>query len=108
MWHEILISTIDPLIIDYRPAVSNEHSTLEYIPATRLRGALFEFLDQIAPGVEAAEMFGNPNRLWSPAWPQGESGKAWLPTPKSESRSKVRSVMWYQWDGAALRVRAVS
>jgi hypothetical protein len=78
----ILIRTIDPLIVDYRPGVSNEHETLDYIPASRLRGACFEFRDKLGAALDIENLFGYGGPRWTHAWPSDAKGNHWHVMPK--------------------------
>ncbi len=84
---KILIETLEPLIVDYRPGVSNEHETLDYIPASRLRGAFFEFRESIcsATQIEALLEYGGPR--WTHAWPCDKAGNHWHVFPKCGATS---------------------
>jgi len=66
--YRIEIKLDEPLTAGYGVAFSNEIRSLDHIPATMLRGALYEELVLAGRGDEAESWFG-PRRRWTSAWP---------------------------------------
>ena len=83
---KIVILVEEPLILDYRPGVSNEHETLDYIPASRLRGAFYEALSSLGVRIDPEKLLGFGGPRWTNAWPADAVDAAtfdrWVPLPK--------------------------
>ena len=79
---KIIIEVKEPLILDYRAGVSNEHVTLDYIPASRLRGAIYEALPVLGLNIAPEALFGFTGPRWTPAWPAESDGTCWVRLPK--------------------------
>lgn len=109
---KLCLKVLEPLILDHRPGVSNEHETLDYIPASRLRGAIFEALPQINPNLDPEKLFDFEGPRWSDAWPASKQFEPFrrLPRcpdekgglPNSRARNK-----WGQLETNALRPQIV-
>jgi hypothetical protein len=95
---KITIHVEEPLVLDFRPGVSNEHGTLDYIPATRLRGMLYEALLKPGTGIDPEQLFGFGGPRWTNALPADQDGMLWAPLPKCKakppSRGKEKQTGW--------------
>ncbi len=80
--YRIEITLDEPLTAGYGIGFSNEIRSLDYIPATMLRGALYEELVLQGRENEAESWFG-PGRFWTSAWPAN-----CLPMPLAFSQVK--------------------
>ena len=99
---ELRITNLEPLILDPGAGIANERGTLDYIPASRIRGAVFGAIQQLAPGVDAEELFGYKGCRWSPGWPANGNWEPCRPAPKCISKYKGDWVGWYSLDGQDL------
>jgi hypothetical protein len=79
---KLCLKVLEPLILDHRPGVSNEHETLDYIPASRLRGAIFEALPQLNPNLDPEKLFGFDGPRWSDAWPASKEFEPFRRLPR--------------------------
>jgi len=121
---KIVLQVEEPLILDYRAGVSNEHDTLEYIPASRLRGALFEKLQNSLSIDKLESLFGFGRGRWTCAWPSsGDDGMVdrWRPLPKCPpqlpadtatdspniSMKELAKFHWGSVDSLSLRLKEV-
>lgn len=93
---EIRISNLEPLILDPNGGVSNERSTLDYIPGSRLRGAVYSALEQLAPGITPEKLFAYDGPRWSNAFPSTEDWEPLRPRPRCMKKSKDNRVQWYR------------
>ena len=91
---ELRITNLEPLILDPGAGVSNERETLDYIPASRLRGAVFAAIEEMAPGVTPDQILAYDGPRWSNAWPADENWKPLMPAPKSLKKEKGSPVGW--------------
>ena len=95
---ELRITNIEPLILDPDTGISNERTTLDYIPASRLRGAIFAALPQIAPAVKADTLLAYDGPRWSCGFPADEYWQPLRPRPRCTKKEKGHPVHWYSWD----------
>lgn len=101
---ELRITNLEPLILDPDTGISNERDTLDYIPASRLRGAFYAALPQIARGIQAADLLGYDGPRWSCAFPADNGWQPLRPRPRCSEKIKGRADRWfkYNWDGNPL------
>ena len=99
---ELRITNLEPLILDPDTGISNERDTLNYIPASRLRGAIFAALPHIAPGVTAEELLSYGGPRWSCAFPVDDNWQPLQPRPLCSKKVKGHPVHWYQRDEGRL------
>ncbi|MGA2185407.1 MAG: hypothetical protein ABSH47_20490 [Bryobacteraceae bacterium] len=81
--HRITLTLKEPATIGNGAAVSNEMRTREVIPATVLRGAIYEELRLAGLQERASAWFGRDGPHWSDAWPEG-----CVPMPRSFMKVK--------------------
>ena len=106
-----LLSLEEPFTCSSNPVVSNEIHTVDHIPATILRGALYTALMRAGRSGEVAVWVGvgdQPSR-YSPAWPLAK-GRVTVPMPLSFVNDKgdsgfggkhgVLNLLWF--DGQSL------
>ncbi len=111
----IAFTVEEPLILDYRYGVSNEHDTMTYIPGSRVRGALYEALGRSFTPQQSEKLFGFASGRWTCAWPAGgeNDDSRWRPLPKCppEGHGAVTKGTpirgWGSIDGSALVHREV-
>lgn len=101
----------EPFTCSSNPVVSNEIHTVDYIPATILRGALYTALMRAGRSGEVDAWLGVSDRpiRYSPAWPLA-NGRATVPMPLSFVNDKgdsgfggkhgVLNLLWF--DGQSL------
>ncbi len=96
MNYRLQIRLVDPATLGRRPAVSNEIRSLDFIPGTSLRGAIFDVLR--AKGLEgsAGAWLGPEGPRWSCGWPASNGCHGdWqiaVPMPKSFQQQKRGSL----------------
>ena len=110
---KLCLKVLEPLILDHRPGVSNEHETLDYIPASRLRGALFEALPRLNAVIDAVidpeTLFGFEGPRWTDAWPASGNFEPFrrLPLCPNTLESKHRPLGWGQIENTSLRQQII-
>jgi hypothetical protein len=100
---ELRLTNREPLILDPGAGISNERDTLDYIPASRLRGAVFAAFQEIAPAAKPEELFGYDGPRWSCGWPADEEWKPLIPAPKCLPKQKGQVAHWFKPDGMTLK-----
>jgi hypothetical protein len=85
---KIVITLKEPFCCAAKPLEGNETVSLEYIPATTLRGAAAWKLCMEGQAQSLGAMLGVSGPRWSPAWPLAASGRTIIPTPQCYAEEK--------------------
>jgi hypothetical protein len=87
--YKLKLALQEPTTVGAQRMIGNQAPSLDYIPATVLRGALAAALLRKGQKTRLAPLFGGASPRWCPAWPcSSEHGEIVVPMPLSYLRGK--------------------